>query len=225
MALLASPACPACPPARCLQVGRARAPDGGGADAGQLDAFLTYERALRALPATSTAELRRLSTAADAGPQALEDAYALLRRRAGRIEELRKAAGLGTQEVQTLEALTADVAFARAGSGGAELAHAIEELAALKDALPQDQRAAIERTLTRLRQDEARASPSPTCVPPGDAWVISYCSENRRCGSLERRSPLTHPTAGSGASAASDGAMAGRAAASPQHSTPSTNHQ
>jgi hypothetical protein len=161
-----------------LDAGSAGEPRPGQPDGGvvltlaKLDAFLTYERALRALPAASTAELRRLSTAADAGPQALEDAYALLRRRAGRIEELRKAAGLGTQEVQTLEALTADVAFARAGSGGAELGRAIEELAGLKDALPQDQRAAIERTLTRLRQDEARASTlSEVRATWGDAWV------------------------------------------------------
>jgi hypothetical protein len=123
----------------------------------KLDAFLGYERALRAGQPPSTAELRRASRAVDGGARALEEAYARLKRQAEREHALRADAGLTAAEVQALESLTAEVALARAGSGGREMAQALEELSAAKDQLPPDQRAAVERTLERLRSVEERS--------------------------------------------------------------------
>jgi hypothetical protein len=124
---------------------------------GKLDAFLGYERALRSGPQPSTAELRRASRAVDGGARALEEAYAGLKRQAERERALRADAGLTAAEVQALETLTGEVALARAGSGGREMAQALEELSAAKDQLPPDQRAAVERTLERLRSTEERS--------------------------------------------------------------------
>jgi hypothetical protein len=123
----------------------------------KLDAFLGYERALRAGQQPSTAELRRSSRAVDGGAHALEEAYAGLRRQAERERALRADAGLSAAEVQALESLTGEVALARAGSGGREMAQALEELSAAKDQLPPDQRGAVERTLERLRAAEERS--------------------------------------------------------------------
>jgi hypothetical protein len=149
----------------------ASTPDGGAvaqrppapADAGpvlslsKLDAFLAYERALRADATPTASELRRLSRTLDAGSAALEQAYLGLKRRADRAQALRTGAGLSPTEVQTMEALTVEIAMARAGEGGAELAQALEELTAARDQLPADQRAGVDRTLERLRDEQARA--------------------------------------------------------------------
>jgi hypothetical protein len=134
-----------------------------GPDAGlqlsvaKLDGFLAYERLLRGEPAPSSREVRRLSQAADGGARALEEAYAGLRRRTERAQAARVDAGLTQAEVQALETLTAEVALARAGSGGPEMEEALRSLEASKDQLPAEQRAGVERTVARLRAQQERA--------------------------------------------------------------------
>jgi hypothetical protein len=133
-------------------------PDAGLAlTAGKLDGFLAYERLLRGEPTPSAREVRRLSQAADGGAKALEDAYAGLRQRTERAQAVRVDAGLTATEVQALETLTAEVALARAGSGGPELEEALRALEAAKDQLPAEQRAGVERTVARLRAQQERA--------------------------------------------------------------------
>lgn len=149
-----------------------------GPDAGlqltlsKLDAFLAYARLLRGDGAPSAREVRRLSQAVDGGARALEEAYAGLRRRTEQAQALRADAGLTDAEVQALEALTAEVALARAGSGGPELDEALRSLEEAKDRLPADQRAGVERTIGRLRaqQDHARTL-SDVRAKWGDAAV------------------------------------------------------
>lgn len=134
-----------------------------GPDAGlqltlsKLDGFLAYERMLRGEPAPSAREVRRLSQLADGGARALEQAYAGLQRRTERAQGVRADAGLSAAEVQALESLTAEVALARAGSGGGELEDALRALEAAKDQLPVEQRAGVERTVARLRAQQERS--------------------------------------------------------------------
>jgi hypothetical protein len=135
----------------------------GPADAGleltvaKLDGFLAYERLLRGESAPSAREVRRLSQAADGGERTLEEAYAGLQRRTERAQAVRADAGLTVAEVQALETLTAEVALARAGAGGPELEDALRALEAAKDQLPPEQRAGVERTVARLREQQERA--------------------------------------------------------------------
>ena len=146
------------PDAGAVATPTAERPDAGVAlTLGKLDAFLAYERALRSDGGPSAGELRRLSRTLDAGSAALEAAYAGLKRRTARAQALRADAGLTQGEVQTLEGLTAEVAMARAGEGGPEMAKALEELTAARDQLPADQRAGVDRTLERLRDEHERA--------------------------------------------------------------------
>jgi len=136
----------------------AAAPDAGlQLTLSKLDGFLAYERLLRGEPVPSAREVRRLSQAADGGVRALEDAYAGLQRRTERAQALRVDAGLTAAEVQALESLTAEVALARAGAGGPELEEALRALESAKDQLPAEQRAGVERTVTRLRAQQERA--------------------------------------------------------------------
>jgi len=134
-----------------------------GPDAGveltlpKLDGFLAYERLLRGEPAPSVRQIQRLSQATDGGDRALEEAYAGLRRRTERAQALRVDAGLAPAEVQALEALTAEVALARAGAGGPELEEALRALEIAKDQLPAEQRAGVERTVKRLREQQERS--------------------------------------------------------------------
>lgn len=134
-----------------------------GPDAGlqltlsKLDGFLAYERLLRGDGAPSAREVRRLSQVADGGARALEEAYAGLRRRTEQAQAVRADAGLTDAEVQALEALTAELALARAGSGGPELDEAVRSLEESKDRLPAEQRAGVERTVARLRAQQERA--------------------------------------------------------------------
>src|SRR5262249_5634326 len=123
----------------------------------KLDGFLSYERLLRGEGAPSTREVRRLSQAADGGGRALEEAYALMRRRTEQAEAVRADAGLSTAEIQSLESLTSEVALARAGAGGADLDEALRSLDAAKEQLPADQRAGVQRTVERLRAQQERA--------------------------------------------------------------------
>jgi hypothetical protein len=150
----------------------------GPADAGleltvaKLDAFLAYERLLRGESAPSAREVRRLAQAADGGERALEEAYAGLQRRTERAQAVRADAGLTAVEVQALETLTAEVALARAGAGGPELEEALRALEAAKDQLPPEQRAGVERTVARLREQQERArSLSEVRARWGDAAV------------------------------------------------------
>ena len=134
------------------------APDAGlQLSVGKLDAFLAYERLLRGEPAPSSREVRRLSQAVDGGARALEEAYAGLNRRTERAQAARLDAGLTQAEVQALETLTAEVALARAGSGGPEMEEALRSLEAAKDQLPAEQRAGVERTVARLRAHQERS--------------------------------------------------------------------
>lgn len=136
----------------------APAPDAGlRLTVGKLDGFLAYERLLRGDGALSAREVRRLSQGVDGGARALEEAYAGLRRRTEQAQAVRTDAGLTDAEVQSLEALTAEVALARAGSGGAELDEAVRALEESKDRLPAEQRAGVERTVARLRAQQERA--------------------------------------------------------------------
>jgi len=133
-------------------------PDAGLAlTAGKLDGFLAYERLLRGEQTPSAREVRRLSQAADGGAKALEEAYAGLEQRTERAQAVRVDAGLSAAEVQALETLTAEVALARAGSGGPELEEALRALETAKDQLPVEQRAGVERTVARLRAQQERA--------------------------------------------------------------------
>ena len=134
-----------------------------GPDAGlqltlsKVDGFLAYERLLRGAGAPSAREVRRLSQGVDGGARALEEAYAGLRRRTEQGQSVRADAGLTDAELQALEALTAELALARAGSGGPELEEAVRALEESKERLPAEQRAGVERTVARLRAQQERA--------------------------------------------------------------------
>ena len=135
------------------------APDAGlTLTVAKLDGFLAYERLLRGEPAPSVRQVQRLAQAADGGGRALEDAYAGLQRRTDRAQAVRVDAGLSAAEVQALESLTAEVALARAGAGGPELEEALRALETAKDQLPAEQRAGVERTVKRLREQQERAA-------------------------------------------------------------------
>jgi len=123
----------------------------------KLDRFLAYERLLRAEPAPSAREVRRLALATDGGARALEESYASLRRRTERAQAFRADAGLTPGEVQALESLTTEVALARVGEGGPELEEALRGLETSKDQLPPEQRAGLERTIARLREQQEKA--------------------------------------------------------------------
>jgi hypothetical protein len=123
----------------------------------KLDGFLAYERLLRGEPAPSVRQIQRLSQATDGGDRALEEAYGGLRRRTERAQAVRIDAGLTPAEVQALETLTAEVALARAAAGGPELEEALRALETAKDQLPAEQRAGVERTVKRLREQQERA--------------------------------------------------------------------
>lgn len=123
----------------------------------KLDGFLAYERLLRGEPAPSVRQIQRLSQATDGGGRALEEAYTGLRRRTERAHALRVDAGLSAGEVQVLETLTAEVALARAGAGGRELDEALRALEIAKDQLPAEQRAGVEKTVKRLREQQERS--------------------------------------------------------------------
>lgn len=147
---------------------------------GKLDGFLAYERLLRGEPAPSAREVRRLSQTADGGARALEEAYAGLRRRTERAQGVRTDAGLSDADIQALEALTAEVALARAGAGGQELEDALGALESAKDQLPADQRAGVERTIERLRAQQERArSLSEVRARWGDAAVDTVLSREK----------------------------------------------
>ena len=150
----------------------------GPSDAGpqltlsKLDAFIAYERLLRGEAALSPGEIRRLAQATDGGPERLEEAYARLRRRTERAQAVRLDAGLSPEDVEALESLTSEIALARAGLGGPDLAEALQALEAAKDRLPPEQRSGVERTVARLRAQQERATTlSEVRAQWGDAAV------------------------------------------------------
>jgi len=148
--------------------------------AAKLDGFLAYERLLRGEQTPTAREVRRLSQASDGGVKALEEAYAGLRQRTERAQAVRVDAGLTTVEVQALETLTAEVALARAGSGGPELEEALRALEAAKDQLPAEQRAGVERTVARLRAQQERARTlSEVRAKWGDAAVDTVLTREK----------------------------------------------
>ena len=159
----------------------APAPDAGlQLTLSKLDGFLAYERMLRGESAPSAREVRRLSQVVDGGTRTLEEAYAGLRRRTERAQAVRVDAGLTEAEVQTLESLTAEVALARAGSGGPELEEALRSLEAARDQLPAEQRAGVERTVARLRaQQEHSRTLSDVRAKWGDAAVDVVLNRER----------------------------------------------
>jgi hypothetical protein len=146
----------------------------------KLDGFLAYERLLRGEQTPSAREVRRLSQAPDGGAKALEEAYAGLRQRTERAQAVRADAGLTTAEVQALEMLTAEVALARAGSGGPEMEEALRALETAKDQLPAEQRAGVERTVARLRAQQERARTlSEVRAKWGDAAVDTVLTREK----------------------------------------------
>ena len=125
--------------------------------AAKLDAFLSYKRALLDAGELSQAQLRALLRAVDAGePEAGQRAWALLRAQAAREAAARARTGLTTAEARAIESMAADVAAARVFARPLGLGKLSEDLAAARNSLPPDRRAAVDVTIESLRRDEAR---------------------------------------------------------------------
>jgi hypothetical protein len=150
-------------PGPVLDAGRSTA-ESTAADAGpyrlsaaKLEAFLGYKRAILEAGEPSTAQLRALVRAVDAGePDAVERAWALLRAQGSRELAARTRAGLSAAEVRAIESMAADVAAARIFARPLGLGKLSEDLAAARNSLPADRRAGVDATLEALREDEAR---------------------------------------------------------------------
>jgi len=128
-----------------------------GLTAAKLEAFLEYKRALLNGGEPSAAQLRELLRAVDAGePDAVDRAWAVLRAQGTREAAARARVGLGPAEVRLIESMAADVAAARVFARPVGLGKLSEDLAAARNSLPPDRRAAVDSTLTALREDEAR---------------------------------------------------------------------
>jgi hypothetical protein len=137
----------------------ALAPDAGPyvLTAAKLEAFLQYKRALLKVGEPSPAQLRELLRAVDAGePEAVERAWAFLRAQGTREAAARARFGLSPAEVRVIESMAADVAAARVFAKPVGLGKLSEDLAAARNSLPPDRRAAVDSTLAVLREDEAR---------------------------------------------------------------------
>jgi hypothetical protein len=125
--------------------------------AAKLDAFLVYKRAVLDAGEPSLAQLRALLRAVDAGePGAVDRAWAVLRAQGVREAAARARAGLSAAEVRVIEPMAADVAAARVFARPLGLGKLSEDLAAARNSIPADRRAAVDSTLETLRQDEAR---------------------------------------------------------------------
>lgn len=123
----------------------------------KLDAFLAYKRALVEAGEISPAQLRALLRALDAGePDAVNRAWALLRAVGAREAAARAKTGLTAAEARTIESMASDVAAARVFARPLGLGKLSEDLAAARNSLPPDRRAAVDATIESLRQDEAR---------------------------------------------------------------------
>jgi hypothetical protein len=125
--------------------------------AAKLDAFLEYKRAILQGGEPSAAQLRELLRAVDAGePDAVERAWAVLHALGAREVAARVRSGLSPAEVRTIESMASDVAAARVFVRPMGLGKLSEDLAAARNSLPADRRAAVDATLESLKQDEAR---------------------------------------------------------------------
>ena len=123
----------------------------------KLDAFLRYKRALLEGGEPSAAQLRELLRAVDAGePDAVERAWAVLHALGARSAAARARAGLSPAEVRTIESMASDIAAARVFVRPMGLGKLSEDLAAARNSLPADRRAAVDATLETLKEDEAR---------------------------------------------------------------------
>jgi hypothetical protein len=123
----------------------------------KLDAFLAYKRALLEGGEPSGAQLRELLRAVDAGePDAVERAWSVLRALGVREATARARAGLSPAEVRIIESMASDVAAARVFVRPMGLGKLSEDLAAARNSLPADRRAAVDATLESLKEDEAR---------------------------------------------------------------------
>ncbi len=125
--------------------------------AAKLEAFLQYKRALLQGGEPSPGQLRELLRAVDAGePDAVEKAWAFLHAQGTREAAARARTGLSPSEVRVIESMAADVAAARVFARPMGLGKLSEDLAAARNSLPPDRRAAVDSTLAALREDEAR---------------------------------------------------------------------
>lgn len=125
--------------------------------AAKLDAFLEYKRALLTGGEPSAAQLRELLRAVDAGePEAVDRAWAFLKAQGTLEAAARTRAGLSPAEVRTIESMAADVAAARLFAKPVGLGKLSDDLAAARNSLPPERRAAVDTTLAALREDEAR---------------------------------------------------------------------
>jgi hypothetical protein len=123
----------------------------------KLEAFLSYKRALLEGGEPSAAQLRELLRAVDAGePNAVERAWAVLHALGAREATARARSGLSPAEVRTIESMASDVAAARVFVRPMGLGKLSEDLAAARNSLPADRRAAVDATLETLKEDEAR---------------------------------------------------------------------
>ena len=93
----------------------------------------------------------------DAGePDAVQRAWTLLHAQGAREAAARARAGLGAAEVRVIESMAADVAAARVFTRPLGLGKLSDDLAAARNSLPANQRAAVDATLAALREDEER---------------------------------------------------------------------
>jgi hypothetical protein len=164
MLLLCSAACRTNPPQTPHDGGASGVPVVFPEDAGayrltaaKLDAFLEYKRALLEGGEPSAAQLRELLRAVDAGePDAVERAWAVLHALGTRESVARAHSGLSPSDVRTIESMAADVAAARVFVRPMGLGQLSDDLAAARNSLPPDSRAAVDATLEALKEDEAR---------------------------------------------------------------------
>jgi hypothetical protein len=123
----------------------------------KVDGFLTYKRLVLEGGQPSAAQLRELLRAVDAGePEAVERAWAFLHGQGTREAAARVQTGLSSAEVRVIESMAADVAAARVFARPMGLGKLSEDLAAARNSLPPERRAAVDSTLATLREDEAR---------------------------------------------------------------------
>ncbi len=142
-------------------VGRAAAL---GVDAGpyrltaaKLEAFLEYKQLLLQGGEPSSAQLRELLQAVDAGePGAVQRAWSVLSAQGQREAAARQRTALSAAEVRLIESMAADVAAARLFTHPLGLGKLSDDLAAARSSLPADKREAVDATLAALREDEAR---------------------------------------------------------------------
>ncbi len=147
---------------------------------GQAGGILQYKRALLQGGEPSPGQLRELLRAVDAGePDAVEKAWAFLHAQGTREAAARARTGLSPSEVRVIESMAADVAAARVFARPMGLGKLSEDLAAARNSLPPDRRAAVDSTLAALREDEARGSGSPTSARRGatPTWTSSDARE------------------------------------------------